>query len=43
VAEDWAWLDALVGKLDEDFVEAVLEQPAEQSRPDVDNFFRRCS
>jgi antitoxin VapB len=27
VAEDWAWLDSIVGELDEDFVRAVNEQP----------------
>jgi antitoxin VapB len=27
VAEDWAWLDAILGKLDDDFVRAVGEQP----------------
>ena len=26
VADDWAWLDALVGKVDEDFKQAVNEQ-----------------
>jgi hypothetical protein len=26
--EDWAWLDALVGPLDDDFVRAATEQPA---------------
>ena len=27
IAKDWAWLDALVSKLDEEFVEAVNEKP----------------
>jgi antitoxin VapB len=27
VAEDWAWLDQIAGKLDEDFVQAASEQP----------------
>ena len=27
IAEDWAWLDAIAGKLDHDFAEAVGEQP----------------
>jgi antitoxin VapB len=27
IAEDWAWLDAIAGKLDDDFVRAVNEQP----------------
>ena len=38
VADDWAWLDAITGPLDEDFVEAVNEKPAEQDRPDLDFF-----
>lgn len=29
---DWAWLEALVGPVDEDFVQAVKEQPKEQER-----------
>jgi antitoxin VapB len=40
VADDWAWLDAIAGKLDEDFVEAVKEQPAEQESRELDEFFR---
>jgi antitoxin VapB len=40
VAEDWGWLDALVGKLDEDFVEAVGEQPEQQQRPALDRLFK---
>jgi antitoxin VapB len=40
VAEDWSWLDSIAGKLDEDFVEAVKEQPKQQERPAVDEFFR---
>jgi antitoxin VapB len=27
VADDWTWLDSIVGKLDEDFVRAVNEHP----------------
>jgi antitoxin VapB len=27
MAEDWTWLDAIAGKLDADFVQAVDEQP----------------
>jgi antitoxin VapB len=38
--EDWTWLDPLVSKLDDDFVEAVDEQPGQQERPAVDEFFR---
>jgi antitoxin VapB len=27
ITEDWAWLDAIAGKLDDDFVRAVNEHP----------------
>jgi antitoxin VapB len=27
IADDWSWLDAISGKLDGDFVQAVNEQP----------------
>ena len=29
VTEDWAWLDALVGQLDEDFLSSASEQPGQ--------------
>ena len=38
IAKDWAWLDALAGPLDDDFVKAATEQPAEQKRPELDFF-----
>lgn len=38
IAHDWAWLDALTGSLDDDFIEAASEQPAAQERPDLDFF-----
>jgi antitoxin VapB len=38
VARDWAWLDALIGPLDEDFEAAANEAPGEQSRPALDAF-----
>jgi len=40
VADDWTWLDSIVGKLDEDFVQAVNEQPEQQERPALDELFR---
>jgi len=40
VNEDWSWLDALVRKLDKDFVEAAQEQPQQQERPAIDKLFR---
>jgi antitoxin VapB len=39
VPANWAWLDAIAGKLDDDFVEVVDEQPPEQERPALDGFF----
>jgi antitoxin VapB len=29
IVEDWGWLDSIAGKLDEDFVQAVDEQPGQ--------------
>ncbi len=40
VAEDWSWLDAIADKLDDDFVQAVNEQPQQQERPALDELFR---
>ena len=39
-AEDWAWLNSMAGKLDEDFVDAVREGVAEQERPALEKLFR---
>jgi antitoxin VapB len=39
IANDWGWLDAIVGKLDPDFVRAVQDQPKEQVRPALDKLF----
>lgn len=33
IAEDWAWLDSVIGPVDEAFEGAAREQPAEQERP----------
>jgi len=38
IPDGWAWLDNMPGALDDDFVEAVLEQPAQQERPELDFF-----
>ncbi len=38
IADGWAWLDEVTGTLDDDFVEAVSEQSAEQVRPGLDIF-----
>jgi antitoxin VapB len=40
VTEDWAWLDAVVGKLDEDFLSGAREQPGQQVRPALDRLFK---
>jgi antitoxin VapB len=40
VADDWVWLDAIAGKLDDDFVEAVKERPEQQERRELDEFFK---
>jgi antitoxin VapB len=40
VADDWAWLDAIVDKLDDDSIEAVKKQPKQQERPELDEFFK---
>ena len=40
VASDWSWLDAIAGKLDEDFVQAAGEKPTEQDRPALDGLFQ---
>jgi antitoxin VapB len=39
VAENWRWLDAIVGRLDNDFKDAVQEQPPSQDRPALDDLF----
>jgi antitoxin VapB len=39
IASDWEWLDELSGKLDDDFIAAASEVPAEQKRPDLDRLF----
>ena len=38
--DSWAWLDAVAGNLDEDFVSAVREQPGAVERPGLTKVFR---
>ncbi len=38
IARDWAWLDAVVGSVDEDFAAAAEAEPSSQSRPSLDFF-----
>ncbi|TIR26924.1 MAG: AbrB/MazE/SpoVT family DNA-binding domain-containing protein [Mesorhizobium sp.] len=40
IAQDWAWLEQVTGTLDDDFIEAALDRPAEQNRPDLDDVFK---
>lgn len=40
LARDWAWLNAISGQLDEDFVDASTEQTAGQERPGLDKLFK---
>jgi antitoxin VapB len=40
VSEDWAWLDSIAGKLDQDLVRAAEEQPRQQKRPALEKLFR---
>jgi antitoxin VapB len=39
VPADWDWLDAIAGKLDDDFVKAAVEDVAEQQRPALKKLF----
>jgi antitoxin VapB len=36
IPKDWAWLDAIVGPLDEDFVKAALDRPRGEDREVVE-------
>jgi len=40
VLKNWAWLDAIAGKLDEDFMSATHEPPDQQERPALDEPFK---
>jgi antitoxin VapB len=40
VADDWGWLDAIVGMLDADAGTAAHEQIEQQERPELDKLFR---
>jgi len=40
VPDSWAWLDAVAGELDEDFVFAVREQPRATERSGLSKVFR---
>jgi antitoxin VapB len=36
IANDWAWLDGIIGPLDDDFARSASDQPLEQERPGLD-------
>lgn len=36
IADDWAWLDVLIGPVDDDWIQAANEQPPEQYRRELD-------
>jgi len=38
IPDSWNWLDALVGKVDQDFEQAAQEKPQPQERPDLTVF-----
>jgi len=38
VAQNWDWLEALTGPVDEDFASAVADKPEEQKRSALDFF-----
>lgn len=38
IAKTWDWLDRVIGPLDEDFVAACTERPAQQERDSLDYF-----
>ena len=40
LAENWDWLDAISVALDQDFIAAAEEQPAQQERPGLDELFK---
>ncbi len=39
IPKDWAWLDAIVGQLDDDFSAAVREDVPQQERPALKKLF----
>jgi antitoxin VapB len=41
LTDNWQWLDAITEKLDDDFVQAVREQPGQQDRPALEKIFRQ--
>ncbi|WP_404925250.1 antitoxin [Mesorhizobium sp. ORM16] len=40
LAQDWAWLDQVIGPLDDDFAQAALERQDGQDRPALEDVFK---
>ena len=40
LAQDWAWLDRVIGPVDNDFAEAALESQSDQDRAALDDVFK---
>jgi antitoxin VapB len=40
LAQDWAWLDQVIGPVDDDFVQGALERQDGQDRPALDDLFK---
>ena len=38
IVDNWTWLEAVVGPLDDEFVRFVSEEPAAQDRPRLEDF-----
>jgi antitoxin VapB len=40
IAQDWKWLEGIIGPVDEAFEREATQQPAEQARPGLADLFR---
>ena len=40
IAQDWKWLEGIIGPVDEVFEREATRQPAEQERPGLADLFR---
>jgi antitoxin VapB len=40
ISENWEWLDVLCQTLDNEFIAAVNEEPEQQKRQELDEFFK---
>ena len=39
IADDWAWLDRIAGRMSDDFFADGRQQPEPQARPELDTLF----